>query len=171
MDGALAELTFPYNYELWGTLTPQETAEYMAEMLWNFGETPAPCDEADDVPAPYWDDPEDADDELPAEEQIWYGRMEGTTFVEDVAIWVITGFIAYSGDIGAAIAFKTFAPRFVLAWKQDGIAGAVRVFIDGVDNGLLDTNSPTPGIIEKDFVGDPEIEEHDILMVLESLPA
>jgi hypothetical protein len=117
----------------------------------------------DMVPAPYWEDAEDSDDEAPADAQVWYGKMEGTTFVEDIGIWAITGFIVYSGNIGAAIAFKAFAPRFVLAWKQDGIAGAIRVFIDGVDNGLLDTNGDPDVIVEKDYV--------DILMVLESVPA
>lgn len=122
------------------------------------------------VPAPYWDTPEDADDEAPKDDQVWYGRMEGTTFVEDVGIWVITGFIAYSGQIGAAIAFKTFAPKFALAWKTGGIVGAIRVFIDGVDSGLLDTHSDTEGVLEQDFVGDPDLDEHDILQIVESLP-
>jgi len=122
------------------------------------------------VPAPYWDDAEDADDQEPESEQPWYGHTEGITFVEDIGIWAITGFIAYSGDIGAAIAFRTFAPRFVLAWKADGIGGAIRVFIDGVDNGLLDTQGDPDTIIEKDYIGDPDLDEHDILMILESVP-
>lgn len=169
-NSALLETTYDYNYEQVedGHLTPEETAALCYEM---FQEYLASAGCSVGVPAPYWDTPEDADDEAPPDEQVWYGRMEGTTFVEDVSIWVITGFIAYSGNIGGAIAFKTFAPRFVLAWKQDGIAGAIRVFIDGVDNGLLDTNNATAGVVEHDYVGDPALEEHDILMVLESLPA
>lgn len=164
--GAVKELTYEYNWYQWGALTTAEAAEAFKDIV-----TEAPYNLIEGgTPAPYWDTPEDADDQEPADEQPWYGKMEGTTFVEDVGIWVITGFIAYSGQIGAAIAFKTFAPRFVLAWKQDGIAGAIRVFIDGVDNGLLDTYSDTPGVIEANYIGDPDLEEHDILMVLESVP-
>lgn len=119
------------------------------------------------APAPYWDNAEDADDQEPEAEQPWYGKMDGLDFKEELGIWVITGFIAYSGQIGAAIAFKTFAPRFALAWKRGGIVAAVRVFIDGVDNGLLDTSGAPDTILEKDYIGDPGLDEHDILMVLE----
>jgi len=165
--GATSQLTYAYNFYQWGTLTPEEAAEAFKLIVDN-----APYNLIEGgTPAPYWDNPEDVDDQEPPDEQPWYGKMEGTTFVEDIGIWAITGFIAYSGAIGAAIAFKTFAPRFVLAWKQDGIAGAIRVFIDGVDNGLLDTNGVADAIIEKDYVGDPDLDEHDILMVLESVPA
>jgi len=121
-----------------------------------------------EAPAPYWDNPEDVDDQEPAETQPWYGKMEGLDFVEELGIWLITGFIAYSGQIGAAIAFKTFAPRFALAWKRGGVVAAVRVFIDGVDNGELEIGSGD-GIVEKDYIGDPDLDEHDILMVLESV--
>lgn len=165
--GAANQLTYAYNFYQWGALTPEEAAEAFKLIVDN-----APYNLLDNAtPAPYWDTPEDVDSEEPPETQPWYGKMEGTTFVEDIGIWAITGFIAYSGQIGAAIAFKTFAPRFVLAWKQDGIAGAIRVFIDGVDNGLLDTNGIGEAIIEKDYIGDPDLDEHDILMVLESVPA
>jgi len=164
--GSVQPLIFAYNWYEWGTLTPEEAAEAFKLIVDN-----APYNLiAGGTPAPYWDNPEDVDDQEPPDEQPWYGEMDGVTFVESIGIWAITGFIAYSGQIGAAIAFKTFAPRFVLAWKRDGIAGAIRVFVDGVDNGLLDTNGAPDTIIEHDYVGDPELEEHDILLVLESVP-
>lgn len=169
VDGALMELTFPYNYEQYGTLTPQETAQIMAEMLWDFGQIPLPSG-CEVVPAPYYDDPESADDAETTDEQPWYGEMEGLTFTENVAIWGITGFIAYSGQIGAAIAFKTFAPKFVLAWRKSGVGGAIRVFIDGIDQGLLDTYDPAGGVLEVPFDAGEAGVEHEIIQVLESVP-
>jgi len=117
------------------------------------------------APAPYWDNPDDVDDQEPADVQPWYGKMEGLDFVEELGIWVITGFIAYSGQIGAAIAFKTFAPRFALAWKQGGVIAAVEVFIDGVSNGELEIGSGS-GIVESNYIGDPDLDEHDIRVEL-----
>lgn len=121
------------------------------------------------VPTPYWDDQSDLDDQENPEEQQWYGIFDGT-FQETVENFIIAGFIAYSGQIGAAITFLTLAPRFRLAWKTGDLGGIVRVIIDGADAGTVDTFSATDGIIEQDFVGDPEEENHSILMYLESVP-
>jgi len=120
--------------------------------------------------APYWDDAESLDDELPEDQQPWYGLMQDTTFVENLAIWGISAFIAYSGQLGAAIQFLTFAPKFVLQWKKSGIGGAIRVFIDGIDNGLIDTYDTAGGIVEASYT--PTVSaSHTILQVLESIPA
>jgi len=166
VDGALSELASPYNYEQSGTLTPEETAEYMAAMLVDFGLDPC---SADTVPTPYWDDQSDLEDQEDTDEQQWYGIFDGT-FQETIENFIIAGFIAYSGQIGAAITFLTLAPRFRLAWKTGNLGGIIRVFIDGADNGTVDTFSATDGVLEKDFIGDPEVENHEILMVLESAP-
>ena len=121
------------------------------------------------IPTPYWDDSSDLDDEEPESEQQWYGIFDGT-FQETVENFVIAGFIAYSGQIGAAVTFFTLAPRFRLAWKTGDLGGIIRVIIDGADAGTVDTYSATEGVLEKDFVGDPEEEEHSILMILEDVP-
>lgn len=121
------------------------------------------------VPTPYWDDQSDLDDQEPPTDQQWYGIFDGT-FQETVENFIIAGFIAYSGNIGAAITFLTIAPRFRLAWKTGDVGGVIRMFIDGADAGTVDTFSAEPGVIEKDFVGDPDLDEHTILMVLEETP-
>lgn len=166
-NSALLETVYYWNYEQVNDtdLTPEETAEACRAIVWEYFD--ASCG-AGEVPAPYWDNPEDVDDEATPEEQPWYGRVEGLDFVEEIGIWAITGFIAYSGNIGAAIAFKTFAPKFALAWKRGGVAAAVRVFIDGVDTGTLEIGSGE-GIVEHDYIGDPDLDEHDIMVVLESV--
>jgi len=122
----------------------------------------------EETPTPFWDTPEDSDDELPAQEQPWYGIFDGS-FHETLENFVIAGFIAASGQVGAAITFLTIAPKFRLAWKTGDIGGIIRIFIDSADAGTVDTYSASPGVLEKDFVGDPDNDEHLILMVLESL--
>lgn len=121
------------------------------------------------VPTPYWDDQSDLDDQEPPEDQQWYGIFDGT-FQETVENFIIAGFIAYSGQIGAAITFLTLAPRFRLAWKTSDVGGIIRVIIDGADVGTVDTFSAVDGVLEQDFVGDPDEDEHTILMVLEETP-
>lgn len=121
------------------------------------------------VPTPFWDDSSDLDDQETPEEQEWYGIFDGT-FQETVENFVIAGFIAYSGQIGAAITFLTLAPRFRLAWKTGDLGGIIRVIIDGTDAGTVDTFAAVEGVIEQDFVGDPDLDEHEILMVLEEVP-
>ena len=121
-----------------------------------------------ETPTPFWDTPQDSDDELPADEQPWYGIFDGS-FHETLENFVIAGFIAASVQVGAAITFLTIAPKFRLAWKTGDVGGIIRIFIDSADAGTVDTYSASPGVLEKDFVGDPDNDEHLILMVLESL--
>lgn len=121
------------------------------------------------VPTPYWDDQSDLDDQDTPAEQPWYGIFDGE-FHEVLENWLIAGFLAYSGQPGAALTFLTIAPRFRLAWKTGDVGGIIRIFIDGTDAGTVDTYSDTPGVIEQDFIGDPEVDEHQVLMVLEEVP-
>lgn len=167
VSGALALLGEDWNWQQFGAMTPAETAQAMRNML--AGYLSSDCAAEEEVPTPYWDDSTDLDDEEPGDEQSWYGIFDGE-FHETVENFIIAGFIAYSGQIGAAVTFLTFAPKFRLAWKKGGLGGAIRIFIDGVDNGLLDTYSEEEGVIERDFVGDPELSEHVVLQVLETLP-
>jgi len=130
-----------------------------------------------DVPAPFWDDAEDVDDSLPADSETWYGEVadaeappDELTFVENAGIWLLTGFIAYSGQIGAAIFFHTIAPRFVLAFKKGDVRAIIRIVIDAVDYGSVDTDDYTEDIIEYPIAADPEIEGHDITLVRMAVP-
>lgn len=164
--GALKPLTFSYNYYQWGDLTPDETSLLFDQIV---GEAPYNL-LPKDVPAPYWDDAEDNDDQQPSNDQEWYGEVTGEdlTWQENASIWLITGFLAATGQVGAAIAFKTIAPRFALAFRTGDVGGIIRVVIDASDAGTVDTYSATTGEIERTFVGDPDLEEHDILLILEA---
>ena len=133
-----------------------------------------------DYPAPYWDDDEDVDDEMPADEQTWYGIVENPadpanelTFVENAVIWIITGFIALvlapalPAGVAAGLAFRTLATRFTLAFRRGDIIEQIRIVIDAKDYGTVDTSTVAEGeIIEIDVNGLDEADFHDILLVV-----
>jgi len=118
-----------------------------------------------DVPPPYWDDVSDVETTDPPGDQIWYGQYVDSTFQETLENWAIAGFIALSGAPQAAIVFLTVAPKFRLAFKAHDLGGIVRIFIDAVDYGTVDTASDTDAIITYDIVADPDTSPHEILLV------
>ena len=134
----------------------------------------------DTVPAPYWDDETDVDDELPVDEQEWYGIVENKaaaadamTFQQSAVIWLLTGFVALvaspslPGAIAAAVAFRTLARRFVLAFNRGDIREQFRVIIDAQDYGKVDTDDMTEGdIVELTVDGLDPADYHDILIVV-----
>ena len=132
-----------------------------------------------DFPTPFWDDDTSADDEMPAEDQEWYGMVTNPaappgelTFVENAVIWIFQGFIALvlapalPVGVAAAITFRTLATRFTLAFNRGDIVEQFRVIIDAEDYGSVDTSSVAEGeIIELTVDGLPEAAFHDILIV------
>lgn len=134
----------------------------------------------EEIPAPYWDSEEDVDDELPVEEQDWYGMVtnpsapaDQLTFVENAVIWILSGFIALvlvpalPAGVAAAITFRTLATRFTLAFNRGDIIEQFRVIIDAQDYGTVDTAGMAVGdIVELDVNGLPDAAFHDILIVV-----
>lgn len=149
---AVDKLTYPYNWYKNGDLSPDEAAAKWSDIIEQaiaISEV-GQCGEM--VPAPYWDETtaDDADDEMPVLEQTWYGQIvatpgilmaedAGLTFLDNVGIWIIAGFIAYAGLPGAAIAFVPVAKRFTLAFKQHDLGGIVRVLADFAEIAEIDT--------------------------------
>lgn len=169
VGGALAELTKPHNFEASGAVTPQETADFMTGMLarW-YAEA---CGEGG-IPSPFWDEAIDVDDEETPEAQTWYGEVTDPEapapeldFVEQIGIWAITGFIAYSGQIGAAIAFHTIAPAFVLAWRAGDVGELFRIVVDAADYGTVDTTGVAGEVVELPIFADEGLSAHDILII------
>jgi hypothetical protein len=133
-----------------------------------------------EIPAPYWDDDADVDDEAAFEDQTWYGEVtnpdapaDELTFVENAVIWVFTGFIALvlapalPAGVAAGLAFRTLATRFTLAFRRGDIREQIRVVIDANDYTTVDTDGMTEGdIIEIDVNGLADAEFHDILLVV-----
>lgn len=133
-----------------------------------------------EIPAPYWDDDADVDDEMPIEEQMWYGEVtnptapaDELTFVENAVIWIISGFIALvlvealPAGVAAALAFRTLATRFTLAFRRGDIIEQIRIIIDAKDYGTVNTGDVAEGeIIELQVNGLDEADFHDILLVV-----
>jgi len=169
--GAMMVLNDPENFQVFeGGLSRETTAEIFENALFDAWEELS-CGVG--VPSPYWDEAQDLDDELPTDIQPWYGIVTDYTappyeldFVTAAGVWVITGFVAYAAGIGAAVAFQTIAPRFILAWKRRDIGELFRVVIDAADYGTVDTSTVAEDeIIELAVLPDPDLETHDILIV------
>ena len=170
--GALLPLIDAANWMDYGELTPDECADIALDIIWAAYEPDAQLCPAD-YPAPFWDDSEDVDDGLPLDSQTWYGEVtdpdapaDELNFVENAAIWAITGFVAYAAGIGAAVFYHTIAPRFVLAWKRGDVGELIRVVIDAADYGTVDTGTVAAGeIITLSVLPDQELSSHDIMLV------
>lgn len=133
-----------------------------------------------EIPAPYWDTGTDVDDEMPIDTQTWYGEVtnpadpaDELTFVENAVIWIISGFIALvlvpalPAGVAAAVAFRTLAARFTLAFNRGDIREQFRVIVDAADYTTVDTDGMTEGdIVEIDIDGLTEADFHDILIVV-----
>lgn len=133
----------------------------------------------EEFPPPYWDDDTSVDDQMPADEQDWYGYVENATapademtFVQSAVIWILTGFVALvlspTLPIGAAAAvtFRTLATRFTLAFNRGDIVEQFRVIIDAEDYGNVDTASVGVGeVIELNVDGLADAAFHDIMIV------
>ena len=104
------------------------------------------------------------------QDQPWYGYVTdvdapATTFVEDVAIWGFTGALALAGAPGAAIAFNTLAPQFVVAIRRGALGEIIKLYVDGIPT-TVDTSGFAEGdIIEQVVSGDPELENHQLYIV------
>ena len=134
----------------------------------------------EDYPAPYWDDEDNVEDEEPVEVQVWYGQTSNpsapanaVTFVQNAVIWIISGFIALvlvpalPAGVAAALAFRTLAVRFTLAFNRGDIIEQIRIIIDAKDYGTVDTSTvAVGGIIEVNVDGLDDLPFHDILLVV-----
>jgi len=176
-NAALLQTIYSWNWEQVNEtdLTADECTALCYDVFEEYLTSGGQCGSAV-LPTPYWDDATDLDDELPADIQPWYGEVtdpnapaDELTFVENAAIWAFTGFIAYAGDIGAAMFFRTIAPDFVLSLKRGDLGEVVRIIIDGVQYDEIDTTPVAAGeIIDVPILTDGSSGEHDILLVRKS---
>lgn len=175
--GAVYALTFPEAWQQFeGAITKDQAAARWAEMIDQaYDDAEIGC-ASETVPAPYWDNAEDSDDELPRDDQPWYGYVtdaeappDELTFVESAVIWGFTGFIAFATlEIGAypAVVFNTLAKRWVMAFKKEDLGEIIRVIVDAAEVERVDTSTIAEGeIIRVTIVGDPDEEIHTIQLV------
>lgn len=167
--GALMALTEPWNWQqLEGGITREEAAERALELVDQaYEDVDLPCPVPATVPTPYWDDSTDLDDEAPADDQHWYGHVSGGDFIEDIAVWLVSGFLATTVNPQAALLYSTYERKFRLAFLAEGLPGFARVVIDEVLAGRVDLSGDAGDIIEHDFLADPELETHTVMVVYE----
>lgn len=170
---AVDVLSQSWRWYPWGTVTADEAADAWNDIInqayeESFNES-CPVTTVD---TPYWDDDATVNDEEEKDVQPWYGYVTDldsptTTFVEDAAIWAFTGLLVVAGAPGAAIAFHTIAPRFVVAVRRGNLGEIIRLYLDGEEAAEVDTSGYAEGdVIEVPMFPDPEIETgHDMLIV------
>jgi len=136
ISGALLELTKPYHWEQFGTVTPADAA-YACLLMWIAWVNDV-CEaiEPDDL-SPFWDDSDAGDAEGTPTESDY-------TWSEQIQDWAIAAFIASSGVPGAAATYLTIAPRFRLLFRAGDTGGIAKIFLDGDLYAEVDTYSPTP---------------------------
>ena len=125
------------------------------------------------IPTPFWDTGDDLDDEATPATESWYGYVDDVDaspetigFFESVSIWAITGLLAISGNVGAAILFNTTAPRFHLAMRAGDVGEIIRILFDAEEKAKIDTSEYTPGeVIRVPIVGDPDLTTHQLMII------
>lgn len=173
--GAVELLLNPHNYFNYGALSIDDTVDHWQTIIQDAYDRSLLGTCAPMVDAPYWDTYGDSDDESSVEDQPWYGELvpiasmraellddDELTWREHLGIWAIAGFIAYAGQIGAAIAFVPFAQRFVLKFRGNPLGAIAEIFVDGAKLAVLDTASAEDRIKAIDIVLPDDDEEHEI---------
>lgn len=142
-----------------GTVTVEETVAFWQSVLADYWDEAA-CATGGDIPAPFWDDPDGADagEALPASEQEWY---------EELAHWIITGFLAITFTPSAAIFYYTTIRPARIAFRARDYGAVAEILIDGVLQGEVDTFSGVDQVIYYDF----DVPLSEALTALDVVPA
>src|SRR5512147_1979570 len=142
VNGALIELALTHNYEVSGDMSAQDTADmFLTEMLtfWHNQNEP-----------PDWEAPDDLDGEP---EQPWY---------EDLADWIIAGFLAITFTPQAAIVYQSTVPRLRIAIRTGDLGALFRVLINGVEVWTGDSYGVNVDLIEQTFDMSAETEPYTV---------
>jgi len=164
--GAVQPLIFAYNWYEWGALTPEEAAEAFKLIVDN-----APYNLLDEpVPAPYWEDGNEADDEMPADTQIWYGYVSEGNFIEDIGVWAVSNFLAATLGEKAAVLYATNERKIRLSFfNGGGVPGVIKVYADDILAQTVNLTGDADEIIDVDVITGYIDEPVEILQVLDSV--
>jgi len=168
---ALLVLTNEENFvQFDGAISRQTTAEIFRNALFDaLTEVTIACEL---VPSPFWDNKDDNEIELPSDEQTWYGSVadwlapvDELNFEQNIALWALTGFVAYAATPAAAIFFRTTAKRFIVAVETTDIPELIRVIVGAstYTEQIIDTTDTPNQILELAFVSDDD--ETDIYII------
>jgi len=163
--GALEPLAFSYNYYEYGDVTAEDASLVMEEII---REAPYNVIEFPKVPAPYWEDTADVDDELPPDEQIWYGYVSDGNFVEDIGVWLVSNFLAATLSEKAAVLYATNQRKIRLAMFDGGLGNVVKVYADDILAAVVEMQG-TGEIREVEVLTGYVDEAVEILTVLDTV--
>lgn len=170
LAGAVAQLLNPATWQ--GDHDEVITALNRATNLQVMLQTPV-----SEWPTPFWDDETDLEDEEPADMQPWYGEVTNPTapageldFVENVALWIVTGMVAIAtfefGGVAPALAFHTTVEKFIILQKRGDVAQTIRFVVDGEDAKFVNTAPYAPGdIIETPIVTPTTGGDHTLMII------
>lgn len=134
---ALLETTLPHNWEqIHETdMTVDAAANHATSIFMRYLD-----DTCGSLPPPFWDD-NDGDDADGNEESpfAWY---------EDASDWLVQAFLATTFTPQAATVFVTTARNLRLWFRTRDYGAIVRVLIDGLEVGSVDTYSAEAGLVE-----------------------
>lgn len=138
-NAALLQTLYGWNWEQVNDtdLTIEEATQVSQEIFYEYLDSGGNC-----IPlAPYWDEEtgEDADGDDLASGFPWY---------ENLADWAVSAFLAASFTPDAAIQYVTTIRKVRLWFRTRDYGAIVRVLVDGVQVGTVDTYSPEPGLVE-----------------------
>lgn len=146
--GALAILTYEYNWYEAGDLFPDEAADTFRLIIEQAPYNLITTDET--VPAPFWDEDsgDDADDEAPVDDQHWYGQWDGETFLETVSYVFLTAFLSTITSPQGAIKFLTIPRTFRMMVRQNPHGAKLLLFLDGGLYGVINGYAPIDQLVE-----------------------
>jgi len=167
--GVLLALTDEENFQAFnGAISRETTAEIFREALFDaLLLSEVSCEL---VQSPYWDDETDNEVEMSDDTQIWYGQVTDwlapiatLNFEQNLAVWLLTGFVGYAAGLGSAVFFRTAAKRFVLAFESGSVEEIIRIVIDSASfNVVIPADS---GIVEVVVLGDDALAQHDLYVI------
>lgn len=163
LEGSLSALMLPSTWE--GTSEEKILAIQRSAVLRSRIGEAAPRE----IPAPYWEDASEADDQMPEDTQIWYGYVSEGNFIEDAGVFLISNFLAATVSEKAAVLYATHQRKIRLAFLDGGEGNVVRVYANDILAAVVEMLG-TGEVREVDVITGYVDEAVEILQVLDQVP-
>lgn len=136
VTGALLQLTEASNWDEVGTVTPDEAAAASLQMLNEYFDANG-C--PTDLDPPYWDTPENVDDDTDPDLYPWYDQLGD---------WLIAGFLAITFTPATGVTYLTSIPKARLAFRKGEFGASLRILLDGLEAFVGDTEGDPDELLE-----------------------
>jgi len=164
--GAMYAPVDPKNWQQFeGGITREEAAERWLAVFESGYDSPGTAM----TPAPYWEAGVEADDELPPDEQPWYGYVSEGNFIEDAGVFLISNFLAAALTPQAAVLYATHQRKIRLSFLKGGLGGVVKVYAGDALAAVVDLFGTDGEVVDVDVITGYVDEAVEILQVLDSV--